>query len=293
MFAPVLSVLLMGMVPVLGVQTTDSLALSSLRIASPSPLLAAESPRTLKLTDTFSASGILVMDFDSGQVLFERDARVARPMASLTKLMTALLIAEKHDLNEWVTVPKGISAVDGTVAYLPEGQQFTVGDLLTALLVSSANDAAQTLAVHHSGSVGAFVEEMNERSRSLGLKQTSFSNPVGLDAEYQWSTPRDIAWLSTFAMRNPEILSRMGMRGARIQSKQGQPIYLTHTHALMHADTAVLAGKTGTTNGANQCLMSLVKGGERRYLVVLLNSLQRYKDMQEIIDALDVPEEVL
>ncbi|MBI3331656.1 D-alanyl-D-alanine carboxypeptidase [Candidatus Peregrinibacteria bacterium] len=292
MLPSVLSVLLMGMLPVLGVQTTDSLTLSNLTIASPSPLLAAESPRTFTLQGPFSASGVLVIDFDSGQILFERDARVARPMASLTKLMTALLIVEEHGLDEWVTVPGGIKWMDGTVAYLAEGQQFTVGDLLTAMLVASANDAAETLAVYHSGSSQAFATEMNERAKSLGLKQTSFANPIGLDAEYQWSTPRDIAWLSTFAMRNPEILKRMSMRGARIESRDGTAIYLTHTHAFMHEDSNVIAGKTGTTIGANQCLMSLVQSGDRRYLVVLLNSLQRYRDMRTILNELS-PTDVL
>lgn len=279
----------MGMLPVLGLQNTDVLTLRDLSIASPSPLLAAEARPSLAFPDNLSASGVLVVDFDSGQVLLERGSKTQRPMASLTKLMTALLIVEGHDLGEWVTIPKGMSAMNGSIAYLPEGEQFTVGDLLSAALISSANDAAQTLAIFHSGSVSAFVQEMNDRARSLGLRQTSFANPIGLDDAHQWSTPRDIAWLASFAMRNPEIRARLGTRGERIASKQGMPLYLTHTHAFIHADTGVIAGKTGTTEGANECLMSLVQEGNRTYLVVLLNSLERYKDMRAILDVLSAP----
>ena len=289
MYASVLSILLMGMLPVQGVRHADALTLRDVHIAAPSPYLAAARGTALTFPKALSASGVLVIDFDSGQALLERDAKVPRPMASLTKLMTALIIVEEHDLDEWVTIPKGMSMMNGSVAYLPEGEQFTVGDLLSAALMASANDAAQTLAIFHSGSVSAFVQDMNDRARSLGLRQTSFANPIGLDDDHQWSTPRDVAWLASFAMRNPEIRTRMSTRGARIASKQGTPIYLTHTHAFLHAATGVIAGKTGTTNGANECLMSLVEKADRTYLVILMNSLTRYKDMRALLDALDAP----
>lgn len=285
MYSSVLSVLLMGLIPVLGVESHDALSLRDVPIASPSPLMR-QAKATVTFPDMYSASGVLVMDFDSGQVLFERGAGEQRHMASLTKLMTAIVIIENHDLDEWVTVPKGISSVGGSTAYLPEGEQFTVGDLLSASLIASANDAAATLAIFHSGSAAAFVQEMNRRASTMGLRHTSFANPIGLDDEHQISTPRDIAWLSTFALRNPEIHKRLAQRGFRIQSKQGTVAYLTHTHAFMHADTGVIAGKTGTTDGANECLMSLVEVGDRTYLVVIMNSLQRYKDMRSILDAL-------
>ena len=127
---------------------------------------------------------------------------------------------------------------------------------------------------------------MNGRAVALGLHHTLFRNPTGLDAVGQESTPQDLGWLAMFALRNPEIHSRLSTRGARIQSRGGQIAYLTHTHALLHAETAVTAGKTGTTEGAGECLMSVVEREGRRYLVILLNSLQRYTDMRRILDIL-------
>jgi len=233
-----------------------------------------------------SASGVLIADIASGERLYERQASVQRPMASLAKLMTALIIVENHDLAEFVTVPRGVAATEGMKAYLPEGEQFTVGDLLSALLIASANDAAETLAIYHSGSIEAFTGAMNARARVLGLRQTSFADPVGFDHPRQWTTPQDLAWLATFVLRFEPVRARMGRRGASIFSRSSIRIDLTHTHALLHADTDVVAGKTGTTDGAGECLLSVVARGGKEYLVVLLRSQQRYGDMAAILEAL-------
>jgi D-alanyl-D-alanine carboxypeptidase (penicillin-binding protein 5/6) len=207
-------------------------------------------------------------------------------MASLTKLMTALLIVENHALDEWVRVPGDLGELNGNIAHLPTGHEFTVGDLLSALLTASANDAAETLARFHSGSVEAFVAEMNARAEVLGLKRTHYANVAGFDDPDQWSSPRDVAWLALFAFRHPPIAQRLSQRGAQIRSRQGVMLSLTHTHAFLHASTPVVAGKTGTTNGAGQCLLSFVEAGGRQYLVVLLNSQARYVDLRVVLDAL-------
>lgn len=287
MFSSVLSVLLMGMLPVLGVPGAEGVTLQNLAIAAPSPYLAAEPRMMLDIAGRFSASGVLVLDLESGQVVYARDGGTERPMASLTKLMTAILIVERHDLAEWVMVPR--TPMPGGGEHLPLGQEFTVGDLLTALLVASDNDAAVALALYDAGTTEAFVAAMNERAVPLGLKHTSFANPVGLDDPAQWSTPQDLAWLTRAALRYPEIAHRMGKSGATIRSRQGQSVYLTHTHAFLREHSSVIAGKTGTTLGAGECLISVVTAGNRRYIVVLLKSLERYKDMQAILDALASP----
>lgn len=294
MLRTLLSVLLLGMVPP---------PLSGMPLSSAVPSLDVAPPAVqMELATRLSASGVVVIDAQSGQRVFGRQYDIQRPMASLTKLMTALIIVEHHALAEIVRIPQGIDPMQSTVR-LPAGEQFTVGDLLSAMLVASANDAAATLALFHSGSVEGFVEEMNARAATLGLQDTVFQNPVGIDNQKQLSTPQDLAWLTMAALRHPAIQRRLGMRGAIIVSLQGSTVNLSHTHALMHAiakteDAAVvLAGKTGTTNGAGQCLMSVVEEGHRRYVVVLLDSLQRYRDMNAILAALEqttppVPESV-
>lgn len=270
----------MGVLPFQGGTSPKESPLERVRIAPPA-LTASASLGQL------SASGVLIIDRESGQSLFAKEARVPRPMASLTKIMTALLIVEHHTMEEWITIPPEVHGIGGESIHLEPGQQFTVGDLLSAMLIGSANDAAIALAVYHSGSLEAFVAAMNVRARELGLLHTSYQNPVGFDAEMQWSTPQDIAWLTMFALRSGEIRQRMGMRGAIFKSHSGDTVTVTHTHALLHAESGVIAGKTGTTPGARQCLLSVVRGNDdREYIVVLLRSLNRYADMRAIVRAL-------
>lgn len=289
MYSPILSLLLMGILPFQGGPSPGEGALERMRIAPPALTASMNHDgrgyRELPLQ--LSASGVLIIDRESGQTLFAKDARVPRPMASLTKIMTALLIVEHHTMGEWVIIPPEVKGVGGESIHLAPGQQFMVSDLLSALLIGSANDAAITLAVYHSGSVEAFVAAMNVRARELGLRNTSYQNPVGFDAEMQWSTPQDIAWLTMFALRSGEIRQRMGMRGAILKSRSGDTVTVTHTHALLHAESGVIAGKTGTTPGARQCLLSVVTGNDgREYIVVLLRSLDRYADIRVIVRAL-------
>lgn len=289
MYSPILSLLLMGVLPFQRGTSPGESPLEHLRIAPPALTASASSDgrgyRLLPLQ--LSASGVLIIDRESGQPLFAKEHRIPRPMASLTKIMTALLIVEHHTMDEWVTIPPEVHGVGGESIHLEPGQQFTVGDLLSAILIGSANDAAVALAVYHSGSTEAFVAAMNARARELGLLHTSYQNPVGFDAEMQRSTPQDIAWLVMFALRSGEIRQRMGMRGTIFKSRSGDTVTVTHTHALLHAENGVIAGKTGTTPNARQCLLSVVRGSDdREYIVVLLHSLNRYADMRAIVRAL-------
>ena len=284
MYRSLLSALLLGLLPGIEQVSNDALTLTNVAIAPPGEMV--------EVAEHLSASGVLIMDLRSGQKLFARQERTQRPMASLTKLMTALLIVEHHDLDEVVTVPKSVEDVGGNLAYLPPGERFTVGALLSALLINSANDAAITLAHYHSGSVPAFVAAMNERALALGMTATSFQNPAGFDHPAHWSTPQDIAWLTTFALKQPAIAERMGRAGARIASVEGESIPLYHTHALLHEESTVFAGKTGTTSDAGQCLVSLIAHGGQEYVVVLLGSNQRYSDMETIMTAMHGVDEV-
>lgn len=278
MYRSLLSALLLGLFPSAEGVNTDVLALQRIAVKPVS--------QQVEILDDVSAEGIAIYDIETGQKLYAKQERVQRPMASLTKLMTALIIAENHDMDEVVTIPYSVADVTGNKAYLPPGEHFTVGDLLSALLINSANDAALTLAQYHSGSVPAFVHAMNKRALALGMTGTSFRNPAGLDDPAHWSTPQDIAWLTMFAMKNSDIQERLSRAGERIASREGEVIQLYHTHVLLHEVGPVLAGKTGTTNEAGQCLMSIVRNEEKDYLVVLLNSSQRYKDMETILAAM-------
>ncbi len=285
MLGAVLSVLLFGMLPAQSFSAVDQLALHSITVAAPLPLSGSAS-ELLSLPQGISASGVLIEDLESGQRLVARNAENKRSIGSLTKLMTALLITENHSMDEVVTVPKDISKVEGSVAHLRPGDRYTVGNLLTALLVDSANDAAATLAQYDGGSVDIFVAKMNERAEELGLRDTLFATPDGMDRLNQWSTAQDVAWLAQFDLRHPEIRSRMSMPRATIQDIAGHQQTMQNTHELLHDPGPVIAGKTGTTGEAGQCLLSIVQEGRREYIVVLLGSNSRYVDMRMVLRGL-------
>lgn len=286
MIEPLLSLLLFGAVPLHGVLPPETSG-PGITIAAPVASPLSREPATITLSRPLSASGAVALDLDSAQVLYASATEEVRAMASLTKLMTALLIVENHDMEEWVTIPPEVATATGSMLRLLPGQQLKVGDLLTGLLVPSANDAAISLAVYHSGSVREFVAAMNARAQELGLLHTRFANPTGLDQEEHESTARDLGWLTMYVLRQPEIVTRMELTQTRITTRSGSIFTLTHTHQLLgKEDSPVVAGKTGTTDLAKECLISIVEQGGRRTLVVLLHSDDRYGDMQTLLEAL-------
>ncbi len=284
MFGPLLSLFLMGMVPVWGLSPEGSVISKELRVSPPALAWQGDVPDFAR---RLSASGIIIMDVESGQTVFQKNASMEMPMASLTKLMTALVIVENHAMDEKVRVPDDIEDVVGNSIHLPASNTFTVGDLLSALLIMSSNDAAVTLAEFHSGSEKDFAQEMNARAQILGLRDTHYDNASGLDSRRQTSTPRDVALLGTFVMRIPEIAKRMSTASMTITSLEGNSMSLSHTNNLVHgSQSSVVAGKTGTTDAAGQCLLSIVEEKDRTYVVVLLRSANRYGDMSRILPVL-------
>jgi serine-type D-Ala-D-Ala carboxypeptidase (penicillin-binding protein 5/6) len=238
----------------------------------------------LSIPAKLSASGMTLVDIRSGQELSSFHAAIHRPPASLTKIMTALLILERHTLTETVTIPSIADHVRGSTVGLKAGEHMTVESLLRALLIPSANDAAYALAVYDAGTVKTFVERMNARAASLGLRNTHFTNPAGLDAEEQYSSPRDLAWLTMAALKNTDFRSIVGMRSATIATLEGRSLELRNTNELLHEHTNVFGVKTGTTDGAGECLISLFEEQGEEYLLVLLGSRDRYTDSLYILD---------
>lgn len=159
-----------------------------------------------------SACRAAVLDADTGEVCFARNASEHALIASTTKIMTGLLIAEDCDPDAVVTVPQEAVGIEGSSLYLKAGEQLTVRALLYGLLLHSGNDAAVALALAHSGSVGAFVEAMNGRARELGLQDTHFTNPNGLDAPEHYSTALDLARLTRAALQVPAFAEVVATR---------------------------------------------------------------------------------
>lgn len=276
--------LLLGSVPVWGVGDPGILLARDLGVAPPVAAdLATDVPRSL--AGGLSASGVLIVDLDSAQTVYADRPLEPRPMASLTKLMTALVIVENHALDERVTISPVAAAVNDNQVGVQAGDEYVLGDLLTAMLVHSANDAAVALAVYDSGNEDAFVDKMNARAKALGLDDTVYKTSTGFDAQGQHSTPRDLGILTTFVLGLPDIASRMAISSASITSRSGTVLSFVHTHQLLRQPNAIVAGKTGTTDDAGQCLMSVFNERGHRYAAVLLHSNDRYGDMRRILSA--------
>lgn len=226
-----------------------------------------------------AAKAVILADVDSGQVLLEHNARQRLPMASTTKIMTALLALEHGNLDDVVTVPAEALAVGESSMFLQAGEQLTLRDLLYGLLMVSGNDAALTIAGHIAGSEAAFVQMMNDRAAALGMTDTRFANPHGLDAPNHYASAADMYRLARAALAYPEF--------ATIVST---PQHTVPGHTLVNKNEllALYDGadgiKTGTTDLAGECLVGSVSRNGHRVLAVILGSSQRYEDARRLFD---------
>lgn len=240
-----------------------------------------------------TASGMLLVDMESGEDIVGIAPDTPRPIGSLTKLMTALLIVERHDKSEIVTVPTLAEYIGGSTLSLHAGQKMTVFAALQGLLIPSANDVAYSLAVFDAGSVGSFVARMNDRAKVLGLRATHFANPAGFDNDAQASSPRDLAWIAAAALRHAIVREIVGTRTARIAAFDGTEWHLRNTNELLHYNANVYGVKTGTTDRAGECLIVLFTEGYRQYLLILLGSRDRYADALSVMEALRIASHAL
>jgi D-alanyl-D-alanine carboxypeptidase (penicillin-binding protein 5/6) len=233
-------------------------ALLAALAALAAPAAAAAAPST-------HGDGAILVQPDTGDVIVARNADRHRPVASTTKLMTALLTLERANLDDVVPAAPYNPAPAESVAGLRTGERLTVRDLLRALLLESANDAAVTLAVHVSGSQSAFVRAMNARARQLGLTETHYANPIGLDEKGNYSSPHDLAVLAERLLRNPFFARTVNRPGATLTS--GARVRHIQNRNLLVRDVPFVDGvKTGHTSQAGYVL---VAAGERRGVHVL------------------------
>lgn len=223
-----------------------------------------------------AAKAYLLYDLDADRVLLTHQASVALPPASLTKLMTALLVLEKGELQALVTVQSS-DLVGGTAMGLRAGEQRTVEELLWGMLIPSGNDAATALARHLGGTVAAFVTQMNERAVALGLAQTVFANPHGLDAEGHVSSAADLLILARQVWDYPLFRQIVATASTTIGGHA-----LRNTNELLESDPRVNGIKTGTTDAAGQCLIAGIQDNGRQIIGIVLGSSDRYTDMRAL-----------
>ncbi len=224
-----------------------------------------------------SASAALIYDLEADTTLLARNAEQSLPMASLTKLMTALLVLEAGNLQAPVTV-QGIDLIGDSSMGIQVGEVLTLENLLYGLLINSGNDAAMSLARALAGDVDSFVQRMNQRAAELGLTATHFVNPNGLDAEGHVSSANDLLTLTLKLWEYPLFREIVGTANVTIA---GHP--LLNTNEFLGVDPTVNGVKTGTTDWAGQCLLTGVLENNRQRLIVVLGSSDRYADTRSLI----------
>ena len=220
-----------------------------------------------------SAKSAFLLDVESNTVLFEKSADVKLPMASLTKIMTSVVVLETMNLGSIITVKKEDILVEGSSMYLTESEQISVGDLLTGLLLTSGNDAANVLASAYPGGSDAFIDKMNAKAFELGLTSTCFANPSGLTADNHYSTARELAILTAYALSNEVFSDTVALKSAKVGSRT----LVNHNKMLSYYDGAI-GVKTGYTKLAGRCLVSAAKVGDALLVCVTLNAPDDWND---------------
>jgi len=231
-----------------------------------------------------------LIDVQSGQTLYSKNGDKLLAPASTTKIMTGLLAIEQGNLNEVVTASPTMlnyKIVYGTRIYMEPGEQLLLGDMLYALLLNSANDAAVAIAEHIGGSLPQFVTLMNQRAQELGLKDTTFKNPSGLSEEGHQTTAHDLARIAQAAYSNPIFRDYIKTKTHVIpRSKENVPFEMINENKLLWQDSMITGMKTGYTAAAGNCLVASASKDGRDLIAVILKSPGReiYKDMLDLLD---------
>lgn len=229
------------------------------------------------------SNAALFVDVQSGEILYEKDSKRKLPMASTTKLMTALVAVEKLKPDEVITVPSYTTRPLDSTAGLIVGDKLTVRELLHCLLIESGADAALTFSSRISGGEHAFAALMNERAAKLGLSNTQFTNSVGYDDSGHYSTAEDLAKLAKVALSNKQVAEIVAKPSYVATSENGRGYSLSNTNKLV--GTSFFKGvKTGTTFSAGECLISLYDDGTRKIIGIVLSSPSRFYETQKAID---------
>lgn len=226
-----------------------------------------------------NATAEIAMELTTGTTLCERNADEALPMASTTKIMTAIIIVEDCNLDEELTVDEEAVGVEGSSIYLKKNELISVRDLLYGLMLRSGNDSAAALAIHHSGSIKKFVEVMNCRAKEIGLNNTSFMNPSGLPDENHYTTARDLCTLACYAMRNETFKEVVGTK-----TYSGKFRSFTNKNKMLTRCEGANGIKTGYTLKAGRCLVSSCEREGMDVVSVVLNCPEMYERSCEIFD---------
>lgn len=234
---------------------------------------------------TTSAKAAVVINADTGEVIYSQNAEEKLPMASTTKIMTALLLCEKGDMEKEITVTDQMVRVEGTSMGLLAGDKVSHKALLYGMLLASGNDAANVTAYALGGTIDGFVKMMNDKAVELGLSNTHFETPSGLDGDEHYTTALDLANLARVCMENELFYEAASSKSATLE--YGNPPYrrtLTNHNKLLKTFEGAVGVKTGFTKKAGRCLVSCAERDGKRVIAVTLKDPNDWADHTELLN---------
>lgn len=231
-----------------------------------------------------SAKGCAVIETSTHRKLFAVNENQKLPMASTTKIMTAITAIEYcKDLDEKFEVSKKAIGVPGTSLYLREGDVYSTRDLLYALMLISGNDASVAIAEHVGGSTSEFVTKMNELAKKIGVENTHFANTHGLDADGHYTTAYDLAVITSYALENDTFREIVSTKNTKITNGKGENRYLKNKNKLLSTLEGCIGVKTGFTDDAGRCLVSAIEKEGMRLVCVVLNCGPMFPESAELL----------
>ena len=246
-------------------------------VAMPAPANGAVLP-------AITAEAAVVMDLDTGQVLYGKGEHERRPPASLTKVMTGYLAGKQVQAQQWITVSETAASTGESSLNLKTGDVLTFDALLHGALMKSANDACVALAEYMAGTEKNFVQNMNLQACLLGCKDTNFCNSNGLPAEGHYSSAYDLALMTRAAMQNETFAAIVQKQQYMVHWQDGRQLLVRNTNRLLREYPGAIGVKTGTTNEAGQCLIAVAEKAGKRVIVVVLKSKNRFYDAVALLD---------
>ena len=233
-----------------------------------------------------SAKAMCVLEKDSKRVIYSKNMKEKLPMASTTKVVTAITVLQHcNDLEQYITVDDSAIGVEGTSIYLREGEVIKIKDLLYGLMLRSGNDAAMALACHVGGSVMEFTKMMESLAFKIGATSSSFANPHGLDNKNHFTTAHDLALITSYALNNPifkEIVSTKNYVIAATNKSDKR--YLTNKNKLLNTLDGCCGVKTGFTSKAGRCLVSAIERDNSTYVCVVLNCGPMFEESTSLLN---------
>lgn len=226
-----------------------------------------------------SAEKAILVDAATGRVLYEKNADERSLIASTTKIMTALVVCEQCNVLDRMRIPREAVGIEGSSMYLQDGEVLTLQELLYGLMLHSGNDAAVALAIYCGGTVEGFAEMMNDKARVLGMTQSHFENPNGLDSPGHYSTARDLAILASYAMKNPIFHKTVSTKTVTVGNR-----YLRNHNKLLWQVAGADGVKTGYTKAAGRILVSSATRDGRRLIAVTINDPDDWNDHGALLE---------